>query len=264
MPEASPFAQAALFTVCLISIFIVHEAAHKLTCNFHRMESTLPYFIPGLFPIGTFGAVISLKSPPINRNQLFDLGISGPIAGFVATVVVCILSVLTSTIVSESQLVELGDMVGPVAWPSSPLLFLLIFNTVDLLGILHVPQGMTPVLGQVWWAAWVGSFLTFLNTLPIWQLDGGHVIKAVLGSKGYRMASIVALAILISSGWVFPALFLLFLMMGSRKSWRGLEPLENISPLSPNRKIAFFILLFVTVLCFVTPPFAVPLWQLFF
>jgi len=250
MPMASPYAQAALFTVCLISIIGVHEMAHKLTCDFHKIKATFPFFVPGPPPFGTFGAVISLKSPPINRNQLFDLGISGPIAGFIATIIVGILSILTSTMISESQLAELGGMVGPVTWPSSPLLFLLITHPSVSSLMLHVPKEMTPILGQVIFAAWIGSLLTFLNTLPIWQLDGGHVARAVLGPKGHKMASVVGLGVLFFSGfWVFALLLLFFIMVG-RRSWAGVEPLDDVSPLSNSRKMSFFILLVISALCF--------------
>ncbi len=254
MPRANPFTQSALFTVCLISIIGVHEMAHKLTCNFHKLEATLPYFVPGPPPFGTFGAVISLKSPPINRNQLFDLGISGPIAGFIITMIVCILSVLTGKIVPEIQLVEFKELVSPVSWPSSPLFFMLIFYIIDSFGILYVPQGATLILAQIYLAAWVGSLLTFLNALPVWQLDGGHVARAVLGPKGHKISSMAGLGLLFFSGYWFFALFLLFFMMAGRRSWTGAEPLDDVSPLSNSRKISFAIFLVIPVICFVVPP----------
>ena len=109
---------------------------------------------------------------------------------------------------------------------------------------------MTPILGQVIFAAWIGSLLTFLNTLPIWQLDGGHVARAVLGPKGHKMASVVGLGVLFFSGfWVFALLLLVFIMAG-RRSWAGVEPLDDVSPLSNSRKASFFILLTISALCF--------------
>jgi len=254
MPKASPFAQAAIFMACLVGIIGVHEMAHKLTCNFHKLEATLPYFVPGPPPFGTFGAVISLKNPPINRNQLFDLGISGPIAGFIITLFVCILSVLTGKIVPEVQLREFEELVSPVSWPSSPLIFMLIFRIIESFNILYVPQGSTLILAQIYLAAWVGSLLTFLNALPVWQLDGGHVARSILGPKGHRFSSMLGLGVLFVSGYWFFALFLLILMMAGRRSWTGAEPLDDVSPLSNSRKIYFFMFLVIPVICFVVPP----------
>lgn len=249
LPNANPFVQAALFSACLFSIIGIHEMGHKLTCDNNRLESTMPYFIPGPPPFGTFGALISLKSPPINKNQLFDLGISGPISGFIATVIVCFVAVYTSIMVPESQVTELGDMVGPIAWPSSPLLFLLIFDVISA-GFLQVPQGMTMILGQVTFAAQVGCLLTFLNTMPVWQLDGGHVAKSVLGPKGYRTASYIGLAVLMLSGYYFFAFIIIIFMMSRRRSSSGAEILEDVSPLSLNRKRAYFVFLLISALCF--------------
>ena len=254
MPRANPFGQAAIFSICLISIIGLHEMGHKLACSFHKIRSTLPYFIPGPPPFGTFGAVISLKNPPINRNQLFDLGISGPIAGLVVTIIVCVFSVLTGKIVPEVQLAELEGMVSPISWPSSPLLFMAIFQIIEFFNIMHVPQGATLILAQTFLAAWVGALLTFLNTMPVWQLDGGHVARAVLGPKGHRIASILGLGILAFSGYWFFALFILFFMMFSRRSFTGAEPLDDVTPLSTSRKMAYFILLSIPVICFVIPP----------
>lgn len=249
LPNANPFVQAALFSACLFGIIGMHEMGHKLTSDNNRLESTMPYFIPGPPPFGTFGALISLKSPPINRNQLFDLGISGPITGFIATVIVCFVAVFTSIMVPESQVMELGDMVGPIDWPSSPLLFLLIFDVISA-GFIQVPQGMTMILGQVTFAAQVGCLLTFLNTMPVWQLDGGHVAKSVLGPKRYRTASYIGLAVLMLSGYYFFAFIIIIFMMSRRRSSAGAEILEDISPLSLNRKRAYFVFLLISALCF--------------
>jgi membrane-associated protease RseP (regulator of RpoE activity) len=253
MPNANPFVQAAIFSICLISIIGLHEMGHKLACSYHKIKSSLPYFIPGPPPFGTFGALISLKNPPINRDQLFDMGISGPIVGLIVTIIVCTFSVLTGKIVPEIQLAELEEMVSPVSWPSSPLLFMAIFHIFESLNIMHVPQGATLILAQTFLAAWVGALLTFLNTLPIWQLDGGHVARAVLGPKGHRITSIAGLGVLAFSGYWFFAIFLLFFMMFSRRSSMGAEPLDDVTPLSTSRKLSYFIILSIPVICFVTP-----------
>src|SRR5438445_13213320 len=93
-PIANPYLKAALFAGGLLSIICLHEAGHKAAAPHHQMDSTLRYVVNGPPPIGTFGALISLKSPPANRDQLFDLGLSGPVVGFVVTIAVAVLSVL--------------------------------------------------------------------------------------------------------------------------------------------------------------------------
>src|SRR5207245_10964384 len=93
-PTANPYLKAGLFAAGLISIIGLHEFGHKTAAQKHRMDATLPYFVPGPPPIGTFGALISLKSPPANRDHLFDFGLSGLVVGLVVTIVIASLSVL--------------------------------------------------------------------------------------------------------------------------------------------------------------------------
>src|SRR3989449_9658246 len=102
-PTANPYLKAGLFAGGLLSIIGLHEFGHKAAARHHKMDATLPYFVPGPPPIGTFGALISLKSPPANRDQLFDLGLSGPVVGFVVTIVIAALSVLIGILPSASQ-----------------------------------------------------------------------------------------------------------------------------------------------------------------
>src|SRR2546426_2715498 len=102
-PTANPYLKAGLFAGGLLSIIGLHEFGHKAAARHHKMDATLPYFVPGPPPIGTFGALISLKSPPANRDQLFDLGLSGPVVGFIVTIVVAALSVLIGIFLSPAQ-----------------------------------------------------------------------------------------------------------------------------------------------------------------
>ncbi|MBS7623477.1 site-2 protease family protein, partial [Candidatus Bathyarchaeota archaeon] len=92
MPEASPYLQAALYTSCLAGIIGSHELGHKIACNKHGLTASTPYFIPGFPPFGTFGALISLKDPPTNRDELFDIGIAGALAGFLTLMLVTVMS----------------------------------------------------------------------------------------------------------------------------------------------------------------------------
>src|SRR5207237_9977434 len=102
-PTANSYLKAGLFTGGLLSIIGLHEFGHKAAARHHKMDATLPYFVPGPPPIGTFGALISLKSPPANRDQLFDLGLSGPVIGFIVTIAVAPLSVVTAILTNTRQ-----------------------------------------------------------------------------------------------------------------------------------------------------------------
>jgi membrane-associated protease RseP (regulator of RpoE activity) len=108
-PSANPFVKAGLFAGGLLSIIGLHEFGHKAAARHHKMDATLPYFVPGPPPIGTFGALISLKSPPANRDQLFDLGLSGPVVGFIVTIAVAALSVLIGIVPSGGQASQLDQ-----------------------------------------------------------------------------------------------------------------------------------------------------------
>jgi membrane-associated protease RseP (regulator of RpoE activity) len=242
--------EVVMFTVSLFGIIAFHESGHKLAANFHGMDATLPYFVPGPPPIGTFGAVISLRSPPENRDELFDLGFSGPFVGFLVTVVVTIVSILTAPLASQAQvnsLVAQGLITNQV-WPNVPLLLVLLND----LNIRTVGLGQTLVSTQVTFAAEVGALITFLNLLPVWQLDGGHIFRAFLGPRGHQIATLIGLMALMLAGyWAFAFLLLIF-MTTSRGGLAGSRPLDDISPLSNNRKALFALAMVVLVLCFMT------------
>jgi len=251
MKGTNIFAQAALFAASLIAIIGLHELGHKFACRMHGLDSTLPYFIPGPPPFGTFGALISLRSPPTNRDQLFDLGFSGPLVGFVVTVLVAILSFQMGYIVPASEALkwEQEQLVQRTQWPSYPLLF-------DLLSPLvrPIPPGYSLVFTQLEFAAWVGALLTFLNMLPIWQLDGGHISRAVFGVQGHKVASMAGIAILVATGYWFFALFLLIWMFSTGRGFATVEPLDDVSPLAQSRKMLYLLSLLILVLSFVMMP----------
>jgi len=239
--------QTAMFAGSLFGIIALHESGHKLAATAHRMDSTLPYFIPGPPPFGTFGAVISLKSPPANRDELFDLGFSGPLVGFVATMVVAIVSILTAPLVPEAQVQKLvgQGLLAVQEWPRTPLLMILL----SYLDIRPVAPGQLLVLTQVAFAAEIGALVTFLNIIPAWQLDGGHIMRAALGPQGHRIGTGIGLAVLTLAGyWPFALLILIF--MFTRGGWAGVEPLDDVSSLSNGRKVLFAFALAILALCF--------------
>ena len=233
----------------ILGIIALHEFGHVLAVRHHKMDATLPYFVPGPPPIGTFGAMISLRGPPTNRDQLFDLGFSGPITGFVVILFVAIVAILTSPIISSQQATQLlgANLLQYNSWPNEPFFLDLLTQA----GLRVVPAGQVLVLTQVVFAAEVGALITFLNLLPVWQLDGGHITRATLGPQGHKMTAVVAFGILLLAGyWPFALLLLVFMFI-SRRPFEGLEPLDDISPLSNSRKVLFALALVILALSFV-------------
>ncbi len=251
MRNENAFIQAALFTISLFAIIGLHESGHIIACKLHGLDFSLPYFIPGPPPFGTFGAIVSLRSPPTNRDELFDIGFAGPFAGFIATTLIAILSFKLGFLVPEAEVAvwEQQKLVQRMDWPRSPLLFELLLPFIR-----QIPQGFRLVLTQIEFAAWVGALLTFLNILPIWQLDGGHVARSIFGASGHKIASAIGLIVLIFSGYWFFALFLLLWMFGSGRGLIGAEPLDDVSPLSNSRKILYALSLVMLILCFIAFP----------
>lgn len=248
MPHTGPYVPVSLFVLSLLAIVGLHEIGHKISCEMHKMDSTMPYFIPGIPPTGTFGAVISLRSPPRNRDALFDLGLSGPLVAFVVLIVVTVLSIQTAYLVPIGDAIlwnRLGLAV-PASWPEYPLLFDLLIPIVR-----PYPKGFVLFFTQIEFAAWIGSLISYLNLLPIWQLDGGHLSRALFGSRRHRAISYVGLTVMALSGfWVF-ALLLAIMMFTSGRGSSGIAPLDDWSPLSASRKGAYIAVLLMIIILYV-------------
>jgi membrane-associated protease RseP (regulator of RpoE activity) len=240
--------QVFYLALSILGIVVVHEMGHVVAVRHHKMDASLPYFIPGLPPVGTFGAVISLRSPPGNRDQLFDLGFSGPIAGFLATILVAVFAFLTAPLLSDQQvgLLTAANLLSSGGFPHEPLILQLIGD----LGLRTVPSGQVLVLTQLAFAAQVGALITFLNILPVWQLDGGHIARAVFGNRGHKLIALVGFAVLFAAGYWFFAVVLVVFMFASRRPLEGVEPLDDVSPLSNLRKVLFALALVILVFSF--------------
>lgn len=242
--------QVVILAVAILGIVGIHELGHVLAVRHHKMDATLPYFVPAPppFPFGTFGAVISLRSPPGNRDQLFDLGFSGPIAGFLATVIVALFAYLTAPLITEQQAQQLlnANLLSINNWPNEPLLL----EIISRIGFRSVPAGHVMVLTQVAFAAEVGALITFLNILPVWQLDGGHIARATFGDKGHKLIALLGFGVLFLAGYWGFAIMLVFFMLISRRPLEGVQPLDDVSPLSKSRKAMFGVALAMLVFCF--------------
>jgi membrane-associated protease RseP (regulator of RpoE activity) len=227
-----------------MSILLAHEMGHYLMSRKYGVPATLPYFIPfPLSPFGTFGAIIKMRGVIVNKKALFDIGIAGPLSGFIIAIPFIIIGIKMSSIqlvTKDLAILQLGD----------PLLFKILQKI--LLG--NIPAGYDLVLHPLAYAGWVGLFVTALNLLPLGQLDGGHIIYAVFGdrSKWIFAISITLLAILTifyNPGWLL--LVILLLIFGMRHP----EPFDMETELDGKRKLLALVILLVFLLSFTPSPF---------
>lgn len=229
----NPLEGAVMFTVALLAILGSHEMGHTLAAKIHGVESTPPYFIPGPpwpFGIGTFGAVIQQKSLAPNRDALFDLGASGPIVGFIVTVLVTMIGLRMSSV---EPLPEEAFII-PV-----PLLFRFIAET-----LLSPPPNMAVMLHPVAFAGWVGMLVTTLNLVPIGMFDGGHAVRGLLDQKARNALTFISIIILLILGQFIMAILAFLLSMH-----RHPGPLDDVSKLTVGRKLATVMLVLIFVLC---------------
>jgi hypothetical protein len=178
------------FSLTLITILLAHEFGHYLACVYYGLDATLPFFIPAPTPIGTMGALIRIRSEIYSKRALFDVGIAGPIAGFVFLLPALAIGLAFSKIVpgiNHQGSINYG--VPPVLW----LLERLIFPGVSPADIYLHPVAR---------AGWVGVFATALNLLPVAQLDGGHILYALRGDR-HLWISRAVIALLIPLGAFF-------------------------------------------------------------
>ena len=238
-----PLEMAAVYTLSLLGILGIHELGHIIAAKAHKLKTTWPYFIPGLPVIGipTFGAFIQSKGLTINREILFDVAIAGPIAGLVIAIIVSIYGAYTAPILDQEIAAGLFAESKLIEWnQGEPLLMYASLAMFGKGGEGHEVL-MTPVL----FAAWIGFLITFLNLLPAWQLDGGHMARTLFGAKLHRYATFGSMAILVLLNYWLMAL--LILVMSSKNP--GATPLDDISPLSRNRKLAYVVIVGLAVLC---------------
>jgi membrane-associated protease RseP (regulator of RpoE activity) len=225
------------FACALLGILVTHEAAHFFAARAHGMKATLPYFIPmPLSPVGTFGAVIKMETPIKDRKALLDVGLSGPLAGLVVSLVVLVVGLRYSEVTAFVP--------GPSLMPLGTGL-LVDWITEAVLGPL--PDNLVVILHPIALAGWFGIFITAINLIPVSQLDGGHVGYAFFGSAHRFVAALVfvgMLALALFSTWWLVWAALVYFLGGLRHP----PPLNDITPLDTKRKllaILSFALLFV-------------------
>jgi len=234
------------FALTLMTILLFHELGHYFFSRYHGVRASLPYFIPAPpILVGTFGAFIRMKSPPQTRRALFDVGAAGPWAGVALAVPAVVVGLRLSEIRPLS-----GTEDGLILGES------LLFSFLTRLALGVSARDVTIVLHPIAMAGWFGLFVTFLNLLPIGQLDGGHVAYAVFG-RAHRLVSRICLVgvVLLGldgwEGWFVWGILLVALGIDHPPT------VDATTPLDPLRRRAAWLTAGVLVLTFMRTPISV-------
>ncbi len=269
-----PYSLSALF------ILGTHEFGHYFAAKFHKVKATLPYFIPlppvaGFLNFGTMGAVIKTTSEVPNNKSMFDIGIAGPIAGFIASIAVLIYG-FTHLPTVDYLLSIHPDYFSPdygkdtiTLQFGNNLLFLFLknfsTNSSDFIPpmteVYHYPYLMT---------GWFGLLITAINMIPVGQLDGGHIVYSMFGSKKHEAIASISMIVLVVlgvtgiadgllelglsfgwSGWIFWSLILFFIIKVKH------PPVRYFAPLSSGRMLLGYFSLFILFVSFAPTPFLI-------
>jgi membrane-associated protease RseP (regulator of RpoE activity) len=244
----SAFLSGLPFSTTLMMILLCHELGHYVLAIHHRVPTTLPYFIPGPpLLVGTFGAFIRMYGLPRSRQALFDVGAAGPWAGLLVSIPAVVLGLAWSEV---QPLESIHD--GGLALGNS-----ILFSTLSQLVLGVHPSSATILLHPVALAGWFGIFVTFLNLLPVGQLDGGHVVYALFGRWHGRIARlflfvVLGMGFLGWEGWFVWAAMLAFALGVHHPDTADFD-----TPLDPRRKLAAWLTIGVFFLTFMPVPLSV-------
>jgi membrane-associated protease RseP (regulator of RpoE activity) len=237
------------FSIALLVILTAHEMGHYVACRRYGVDATLPFFIPAppLFLAGTFGAFIKMKSPIPSRRALFDIGLAGPLAGFVALLPIAMVGVLSLQIAPPLE--------GPGIILNDPLLIRIIakFTGANLADAMPNPFYM---------AAWIGLLVTSLNLMPVGQLDGGHGMFALFGARAHKQVGLFAfitMALVAVLGFVWygsPSGFLYTVLLAVMLKVHHPAP-RLMEPLGTKRTLIAIFTLIVFALSFWPFPIAI-------
>jgi membrane-associated protease RseP (regulator of RpoE activity) len=242
----SSLGYGAWYSATILAILGAHEMGHYVACRYYRVDASLPYFIPAVGVLtGTFGAVIRIREPILYKRALFDIGIAGPIAGFVVAVPALFLGLALSNVVPLPrgfQGLELGE----------PLLF----KAASWLVWGAPAQGLTVNIHPMAFAAWFGLLATALNLFPIAQLDGGHISYAVLGRRStyvtYGALLCAAALTLVSLSWLVWTVMIVAMLFVAGP--RHPPVMDELVPLDRTRQWLAVFAIVMFALCFTPAP----------
>ena len=253
--------QAWPFTAAVLGVLMTHELGHYVAAKYYGVEVSLPYVIPFFALFGTMGAVIRMRGRMPDRRALFDIGAAGPIAGLVATVVVTAVGLSLDPMQVPQRVVESS---GATIYFNDPPLLTFIAN---LLGEQTAYESRRLTVHPVIIGGWVGMFFTVLNLLPVGQLDGGHITRAMFGRRQETLASLVPLVLFGLSGYLYfvrdlgfqdsVGLWAFWGLLSAVVAFGGAaEPLDE-TPLGPARYALGVFTFVLGAACFVLVPISV-------
>ncbi|MEX0977776.1 MAG: site-2 protease family protein [Pirellulales bacterium] len=240
--------QGLAYAVPMMGILLCHEFGHYIQARRYHVPASLPYFIPmPISPLGTMGAVIAMRGHMGSRRALFDIGISGPLAGLVPTLICCVIGLSWSTVGEIPKNVPRGS----VLMFGEPLLF----KWLEYFYFGPLTADQTVFVHPLAFAGWVGVFLTALNLIPIGQLDGGHVLYALLRDKAHAVAWFLLTAafvgVIVAQHYEWTLMLFLLVMMGPSH-----PPTANDDmPLGRGRIILGWLTLAFVIIGFTPTPF---------
>ncbi|WP_049937674.1 site-2 protease family protein [Haloplanus natans] len=240
------------FALSVMGVLAIHELGHYAFSRYHDVEATLPYFIPIPSILGTLGAVIRMKDTIPSRRALFDIGVAGPLAGLAATVVVTAVGVSLPPVATDGSMVADLELGYP----------LLVQGIAALLGE-PLTYGPGSTVNPVVVGGWVGAFVTFLNLLPVGQLDGAHVTRALVGDRLASVQRLVPIALFGLAGYLVLfengqgaqvwGLWALLALLFSRAG--NATPMDE-TPVDVKRRAIGVLTLLLGMACFTPVPIA--------
>ena len=242
------------FAVPLLTILFVHEMGHYITARRYAIDASPPYFLPmppTLSPIGSLGAFLRLRTPVFDRRQLLDVGAAGPLAGFVVTLAVLVWGYHTSQPLSLGADTP-GDFVTFAGRQIS------LGDSLLTLGLrrLMYPEAAALYLSLPAFAGWVGAFITALNLLPLSQLDGGHVLYALVGrfQAAIGFLTLVGLVVLAPSSPSWYVWVVVVLLVGGGR-WAHPSVVSPARPVPRERRWIGWLCILIFIGTFVPMPF---------
>ena len=264
------------YSVSILFILASHEFGHYFAAKHHKVKATLPFFIPfpplpGFLNFGTLGAVIRTRSPVPTKQVMFDIGIAGPIAGFVATLIVLIYGFLTLPGIEylydiHPEYRELAQLPEGDLTFGTTILYWLMSQALTDPSVSFVPSMNEMYHYPFLCVGWFGLFVTAMNLIPVGQLDGGHIAYAMFGIQHQIIARTSFATLLVIglagflplagvytpigwTGWLFWAIILFFVIKVDH------PPIDDPTELDPNRMLIGWLSFAMLILCFSTSPF---------
>jgi membrane-associated protease RseP (regulator of RpoE activity) len=249
---STTYGRGVWYSIPVLAILAAHEFGHYLACRYYRIDASVPYFLPMPWVIsGTLGAFIRIRQPIFRKRELFDIGIAGPIAGFLVAVPLIFIGVYLSNVMPRAEALRPGDFEF-----GDPLL------VKFAIWLTFGPTSDSEILAihPIGFAGWFGLIITSLNLFPFGQLDGGHISYAVFGPRAMRVsqitvAALVLLAAFVSLSWIAWAgiMLVMYFVLGPKHP----SVYDEDVPLDRGRMwlAAFAVVMFI--LCFTPTPISI-------